>query len=91
MRAQDPSRSLVDTRTEDATTRVAQAWARGRRRARYDFDEADMRPYLELGRVITDGSPDDIRRKTRTDDIEGAFLALVEAGGDVEAGAGGAA
>jgi hypothetical protein len=32
--------------------------------------------------IIADDTPDRIREKTRTDDIESAFLALVEETGD---------
>jgi ABC-2 type transport system ATP-binding protein len=44
------------------------------------MDEADRCDRLLLmreGRIIADGTPDDIREKTQTDDIESAFLALV--------------
>src|SRR6476659_2173882 len=45
------------------------------------MDEADRCDRLLLmrdGRIIADDTPDRIREKTRTDDIESAFLALVE-------------
>jgi len=44
------------------------------------MDEADRCDRLLLmreGRIIADDTPDYIREKTGTDDIEGAFLALV--------------
>ncbi len=46
------------------------------------MDEADRCDRLLLmreGRIIADGSPDEIRERTGSDDIEAAFLALVEA------------
>jgi ABC-2 type transport system ATP-binding protein len=46
------------------------------------MDEADRCDRLLLmreGRIIADDSPAHIREKTGTDDIEGAFLALVDA------------
>jgi ABC-2 type transport system ATP-binding protein len=46
------------------------------------MDEADRCDRLLLmreGRIIADDSPDHIREKTQTDDIESAFLALVDA------------
>jgi ABC-2 type transport system ATP-binding protein len=46
------------------------------------MDEADRCDRLLLmreGRLIADGTPQDIREKTRTDDIESAFLVLVDA------------
>ena len=49
------------------------------------MDEADRCDRLLLmrdGRIIADDTPDRIREKTRTDDIESAFLALVEGTGD---------
>jgi ABC-2 type transport system ATP-binding protein len=49
------------------------------------MDEADRCDRLLLmreGRIIADDTPHHIREKTGTDDIEGAFLALVEADGD---------
>ncbi len=49
------------------------------------MDEADRCDRLLLmrdGRIIADDTPDRIREKTRTDDIESAFLALVEETGD---------
>jgi ABC-2 type transport system ATP-binding protein len=49
------------------------------------MDEADRCDRLMLmrdGRIIADDTPDRIREKTRTDDIESAFLALVEETGD---------
>ncbi len=45
------------------------------------MDEADRCDRLLLmrdGVIIADDTPDRIREKTRTDDIESAFLALVE-------------
>jgi ABC-2 type transport system ATP-binding protein len=45
------------------------------------MDEADRCDRLLLmreGRIIADGSPDQIREQTHTGDIESAFLALVE-------------
>jgi ABC-2 type transport system ATP-binding protein len=45
------------------------------------MDEADRCDRLLLmreGRIIADDTPDHIREKTQTDDIESAFLALVE-------------
>ena len=50
------------------------------------MDEADRCDRLLLmreGRIIADDTPERIREKTRTDDIESAFLALVEETGDV--------
>ncbi|MCW2844433.1 MAG: transporter ATP-binding protein [Nocardioides sp.] len=44
------------------------------------MDEAERCDRLLLmreGRIIADGSPDEIRRKTGSDDIESAFLAIV--------------
>jgi len=49
------------------------------------MDEADRCNRLMLmreGRIIADDTPERIREKTRTDDIESAFLALVEETGD---------
>jgi ABC-2 type transport system ATP-binding protein len=49
------------------------------------MDEADRCDRLLLmreGRIIADDTPQRIREQTRTDDIESAFLALVEAAGD---------
>jgi ABC-2 type transport system ATP-binding protein len=49
------------------------------------MDEADRCDRLLLmreGVIIADDTPDRIREKTRTDDIESAFLALVEDTGD---------
>lgn len=49
------------------------------------MDEADRCDRLLLmreGRIIADDTPERIREKTRTDDIESAFLALVENIGD---------
>jgi ABC-2 type transport system ATP-binding protein len=49
------------------------------------MDEADRCNRLLLmreGRIIADDTPAHIREKTGTDDIEGAFLALVGAAGD---------
>jgi ABC-2 type transport system ATP-binding protein len=49
------------------------------------MDEADRCDRLMLmrdGRIIADDTPERIREKTRTDGIEGAFLALVEETGD---------
>jgi ABC-2 type transport system ATP-binding protein len=46
------------------------------------MDEADRCDRLLLmreGRLIADGTPQEIREKTRTDDIESAFLVLVDA------------
>ncbi|HEY3530417.1 MAG TPA: ABC transporter ATP-binding protein [Nocardioides sp.] len=46
------------------------------------MDEADRCDRLLLmreGRIIADDTPDRIREKTQTDDIESAFLALVDA------------
>ena len=46
------------------------------------MDEADRCDRLLLmrdGRIIADGAPHEIRQKTGTDDIESAFLAIVEA------------
>lgn len=46
------------------------------------MDEADRCDRLLLmrdGRIIADGSPAEIRQKTGADDIESAFLAIVEA------------
>jgi ABC-2 type transport system ATP-binding protein len=46
------------------------------------MDEADRCDRLLLmreGRIIADGTPLEIRQKTGTDDIESAFLAIVEA------------
>jgi ABC-type multidrug transport system ATPase subunit len=51
------------------------------------MDEADRCDRLLLmreGRIIADDTPDHIREKTRTADIEGAFLALVDADGSGE-------
>ncbi len=39
---------------------------------------------MREGRIIADGSPDEIRERTGTTDIEDAFLHLVEDVGDVE-------
>jgi ABC-2 type transport system ATP-binding protein len=52
------------------------------------MDEADRCDRLLLmreGRIIADDTPQRIREKTQTDDIESAFLALVESGTDSEA------
>ncbi len=49
------------------------------------MDEADRCDRLLLmrdGRIIADDTPDGIRQKTRTDDIESAFLSLVDEAGD---------
>ena len=49
------------------------------------MDEADRCDRLMLmreGRIIADDTPERIREKTRTDNIESAFLALVEETGD---------
>jgi ABC-2 type transport system ATP-binding protein len=49
------------------------------------MDEADRCDRLMLmreGRIIADDTPERIREKTRTNDIESAFLALVEETGD---------
>jgi ABC-2 type transport system ATP-binding protein len=49
------------------------------------MDEADRCDRLLLmreGRIIADGSPDQIREQTHTGDIESAFLALVETAGE---------
>ena len=49
------------------------------------MDEADRCDRLMLmreGVIIADDTPDGIREKTRTDDIESAFLSLVEQTGD---------
>jgi len=49
------------------------------------MDEADRCDRLLLmreGVIIADDTPDGIREKTRTDDIESAFLSLVEQTGD---------
>ena len=49
------------------------------------MDEADRCDRLMLmreGVIIADDTPDGIREKTRTDDIERAFLSLVEQTGD---------
>ena len=49
------------------------------------MDEADRCDRLLLmreGVIIADDTPDRIREKTRTDDIESAFLSLVEQTGD---------
>ena len=49
------------------------------------MDEADRCDRLMLmreGVIIADDTPDRIREKTRTDDIEAAFLSLVEQTGD---------
>ena len=49
------------------------------------MDEADRCDRLMLmreGVIIADDTPDGIREKTRTDDIESAFLSLVEETGD---------
>jgi len=49
------------------------------------MDEADRCDRLLLmrdGAIIADDTPDRIREKTRTDDIESAFLSLVEETGD---------
>ena len=46
------------------------------------MDEADRCNRLLLmreGRIIADGTPDQIRERTHTDDIEAAFLSLVDA------------
>jgi ABC-2 type transport system ATP-binding protein len=46
------------------------------------MDEADRCDRLLLmreGRIIADGTPQEIRQKTGADDIESAFLAIVEA------------
>jgi ABC-2 type transport system ATP-binding protein len=48
------------------------------------MDEAERCDRLLLmreGRIIADDTPDRIREKTGTDDIESAFLVLVESGG----------
>ncbi len=48
------------------------------------MDEADRCDRLLLmreGRIIADGSPTDIRRRTGSDDIEAAFLRVVEEAG----------
>ncbi|MGC4111019.1 MAG: ABC transporter ATP-binding protein [Nocardioides sp.] len=53
------------------------------------MDEADRCDRLLLmrdGRIIADDTPQDIRAKTGTDDIEAAFLALVDASSEGEAG-----
>ena len=50
----------------------------------YVMDEADRCDRLLLmreGRIIADGSPDEIRRSTGAPDIEQAFLHLVEGPG----------
>lgn len=49
------------------------------------MDEAERCDRLLLmreGRIIADGSPDEVRRRTGADDIEQAFLRLVEGRGD---------
>jgi ABC-2 type transport system ATP-binding protein len=49
------------------------------------MDEADRCDRLLLmreGVIIADDTPERIREKTRTDDIESAFRALVEGTGD---------
>jgi ABC-2 type transport system ATP-binding protein len=54
------------------------------------MDEADRCDRLLLmreGRIIADDTPDQIRAQTGTDDIEQAFLALVDAAAAAEAGA----
>ena len=46
------------------------------------MDEAERCHRLLLmreGRIIADGSPDEVRERTGAADIEGAFLRLVEA------------
>ncbi|UED85642.1 ABC transporter ATP-binding protein [Streptomyces profundus] len=46
------------------------------------MDEADRCERLMLmreGRLLADGTPEELRRRTRTDAVEDAFLALVEA------------
>ena len=46
------------------------------------MDEADRCDDLVLlreGRIVAAGSPDELRRRTGTDDLEAAFLALAEA------------
>jgi ABC-2 type transport system ATP-binding protein len=55
------------------------------------MDEADRCDRLLLmreGRIIADDTPQRIREKTRTDDIEGAFLALVDADVSDQGGSG---
>ena len=50
------------------------------------MDEAERCDRLLLmreGRIIADGSPEEIRRSTGADDVEGAFLRLVEGPGEV--------
>ena len=45
------------------------------------MDEADRCDDLLLmrdGRLLAVGTPDNLRRQTATDDLEGAFLALVD-------------
>ncbi len=45
------------------------------------MDEADRCDRLLLmreGRIIADGSPDEIRRQTGSTDIESAFLRMIE-------------
>jgi ABC-2 type transport system ATP-binding protein len=51
------------------------------------MDEADRCDRLLLmrdGRIIADGTPADILRATRTEDVESAFLALVDTNRDEE-------
>jgi ABC-2 type transport system ATP-binding protein len=53
------------------------------------MDEAERCERLVLmrdGRIIADDTPEAIRRRTGTDDVEGAFLALVEEKTDGSAG-----
>jgi ABC-2 type transport system ATP-binding protein len=50
------------------------------------MDEAERCDRLLLmreGRIIADGSPDEVRERTHTSDIEQAFLSLVEEKGEV--------
>ena len=43
-----------------------------------EADRCDRLLLMRAGRIIADGTPDEIRSRTGSDDIESAFLALVE-------------
>jgi ABC-2 type transport system ATP-binding protein len=49
-----------------------------------EADRCDRLLLMRAGRIIADDTPDHIREKTRTDDIESAFLALVAEDSDDE-------
>jgi ABC-2 type transport system ATP-binding protein len=48
-----------------------------------EADRCDRLLLMRAGRIIADDSPARIREETRTDDIESAFLALVDAEKDL--------